>query len=341
MTGSQGSLTTRELYASVFTRHIFPTLGAVALGDLTRDQIRALLADKAAAQLSRATLANLVIPVRAMLNAAVEDGRIPANPAQRLGRFPRGLNTKEAHTVTALTAEELGRILTAADKYAPDTADLFYILGWSGLRLGEACGLQWGDLDPAGGFLEVRRTVAVRGRQDVVGSPKSGQARRVDLPAALVVRLCERRSIREAEAALRGRTLAPWVFPALSDDARPVNAAYVRYKIWYPLLRHAGVRDVRLHDLRHTYASLLLQAGEAPGLREGPARPQLDPGHRGPLRALHPGGQPAGRRAPGTGHHGARRRCGTSTELGRGARQARRGGGRCRVTRRKEMVPPG
>ncbi len=87
----------------------------------------------------------------------------------------------------------------------------------------------------------------------------------MDLPAALVVRLCERRSIREAEAALRGRTLAPWVFPALSDDARPVNAAYVRFKIWYPLLRHAGVRDVRLHDLRHTYASLLLQAGEPLG----------------------------------------------------------------------------
>ena len=59
-----------------------------------------------------------------------------------------------------------------------------------------------------------------------------------------------------------GRELSAWVFPSPSDESKPMNSAFVRYKIWYRVLRRAGVRQVRVHDLRHTYASLLLEAGE-------------------------------------------------------------------------------
>ncbi len=266
---------TRELYASVFKRHVYPALGDVALGDVTRERLRALLAEKAAGAgapesalagrkraLSRATLTNILIPLRAMLNAAVDDGKITANPAVRLGRFSRGLTDKEARKVSALSAEELARVLAVAVKLYPDYADLLHVLAWTGLRLGEACALQWGDLDVAGGFLEVRRTVSYRGYRLLVGAPKSGQARRVDLPAALVGRLRERQGVREAEAAVSGCDLSVWVFPAPADDAKPINAEHLRFKVWYRLLRHAGLRGVRLHDLRHTYASLLLQAGD-------------------------------------------------------------------------------
>ena len=53
-----------------------------------------------------------------------------------------------------------------------------------------------------------------------------------------------------------------WVFPSPSDQSKPMNGAFVRYKVWYRVLRRAGVRQVRVHDRRHTYASLLLEAGE-------------------------------------------------------------------------------
>jgi integrase len=86
----------------------------------------------------------------------------------------------------------------------------------------------------------------------------------VDLPAALVARLAERRSVREA-AALAGQELSAWVFPSPSDPTTPLNAEHLRFKVWYRVLRHAKLRGVRLHDLRHTYASLLLQAGEPIG----------------------------------------------------------------------------
>ena len=61
---------------------------------------------------------------------------------------------------------------------------------------------------------------------------------------------------------MRGRELSAWVFPSPSDQNKPMNGAFVRYKVWYRMLRRAGVRQVRVHDLRHTYASLLLGAGE-------------------------------------------------------------------------------
>jgi integrase len=253
---------TRELYTSVFTRHVYPALGDLPLADVTRERLRELLATKAGTGLSRATLSNILIPVRAMLNAAVDDGRIPGNPAVRLGRYSRGLTERDARTVSALTAKELSAVLGAALEHYPDHADVLHVLAWTGLRLGEACGLQWGDLDVSGGFLEVQRAIAYREHRVLIGAPKSGQARRVDVPVTLVARLRERRSIREAEAAVAGGELAPWIFPALTDDAKPLNPAHLRFKVWYPVLKHAELRNIRLHDLRHTYASLLLQAGE-------------------------------------------------------------------------------
>jgi integrase len=253
---------TAELYASVFKRHLFPALGDVPLAAVTREQLRDVLAAKAKAGLSRATLQNIIIPLRAMLNAAVDDGKLAGNPAVRLGRFSRGITEREARKVTALTAAELSAVLTAARTHYPDYADILHVLAWTGLRLGEACGLQWGDIDLAGGFLEVRRAIAYRQGRVLIGAPKSGQARRVDVPASLMARLRERRSIRAAEAAVDGRELSSWMFPSPTKDTKPLNPAFLRFKVWYRVLAHAELRSIRLHDLRHTYASLLLQAGE-------------------------------------------------------------------------------
>ena len=52
------------------------------------------------------------------------------------------------------------------------------------------------------------------------------------------------------------------MFAAPMDATKPVNAAFLRFKVWYRILRRAGLRAIRLHDLRYTYARLLLGAGE-------------------------------------------------------------------------------
>src|SRR5262245_18373616 len=253
---------TAELYRSMFKHHVYPAIGDVTLGELKRSHVKGLLASKAAAGLSRNTLKNILVPLRAMLNAAVDEERIAGNPAIRILQRKRGQTEQEARTVTMLTEEQSSHVLQAADEHCPDHAVMVYLLAWTGLRVSEACGLQWPDLDLDAHFLSVGRAVAYRQHRVIVGPPKSGKSRRVDLPEALVVRLRARQSAREAEAATAGRKLAPWVFPAPSDDSQPMNAAFLRYKVWYKVLRRAKVRPVRIHDLRHTYASLLLLAGE-------------------------------------------------------------------------------
>ena len=155
----------------------------------------------------------------------------------------------------------MSRVLRAADEHCPDHADSIYLLAWTGLRISEACGLRWG----------IWTSCALR-----LGQP----SRR--LPAASLDRRCAQ--VREVSPRglargargpfagsperQRGGGGSGWpraltvVFPAPSDDTKPMNAAFLRFKVWYRLLRRAEVRSIRIHDLRHTYASLLLLAGE-------------------------------------------------------------------------------
>jgi integrase len=247
-------------YRSTLERHILPVFGDLSLGQVTRVQLREFLADKVG--LSRGTQKNLIVPLRAMLNLAVDEGRILGNPAAGLFRqHRRGQTEQDARKGRALTAPELRLVLETAEAHAPDWADFLYTLAWTGLRLSEGCGLQWGDVDFAGQFLDVNRSAVYRARRVLVTAPKSGKCRRVDLPAVLLARLRARQSLREAEAVLAGAELSPWVFPAPTDPTKPVNGAFIRFKVWYRVLRRAGLRAVRLHDLRHTFATLLLEAG--------------------------------------------------------------------------------
>ena len=83
--------------------------------------------------------------------------------------------------------------------------------------------------------------------------------------------------------------------PSPSDLTKPLNAEHLRFKVWYRVLRHAKLRRVRLHDLRHTYASLLLQAGEPIGYVREQLGHSLDSGDSRPVRPLRAWREPISR----------------------------------------------
>jgi integrase len=125
------------------------------------------------------------------------------------------------------------------------------------LRLGELLGLEWGDIDFRGGFIEVRRA-HVKGQ---LTTPKSGKSRRVDLSRQLAENLRGLLVERKREALAKGwREVPERVF--VNEFGGVVDEGNLRGRVFYKALARAGMRRIRIHDLRHTFASLLIQQGE-------------------------------------------------------------------------------
>ncbi len=243
-------------YEGVIRNHLIPALGQIPLPTLTRETIKHLLVAKRQT-LTPSSVRNILTPLREMLRHAVEDEIIASNPAIQVGRF---LQQRQAphQEITPLTREELGQFLTTLQAQAPDHYPLFLCLARTGMRLGEVLALQWGDIDFYGRSITLRRNV-VRGH---ITHPKNGKTRRVDMSQQLTEVLQYLQTQCKTETLRCGWPEMPlWVF--CSTTGGLLNKENLRTRVFYRCLTKAGLRHVRIHDLRHTYASLLIQQGES------------------------------------------------------------------------------
>ena len=127
------------------------------------------------------------------------------------------------------------------------------------MRLGEPLALQWGDLDLHGRLVTVERNFT----HGKVSTPKNGENRRVDMSVELQSALRDLYTERQLEAAAnKWETLPKWVFS--NESGELLDPDNLRKRVFYDLLDKGKLRKIRFHDLRHTYASLLLQQGESP-----------------------------------------------------------------------------
>jgi integrase len=180
-------------------------------------------------------------------------GVLPRNPVEAI-RNRLGQEDRELRQAEWLTEAELTRFLAVAAEREPHHYPFFLIIASTGLRAGEAMGLQVGDVDLGRCRLAIRRAI----RKHRVGSPKSGKPRTVDVPPSTVAVIRRWIDVVRAEAAVRGEE-ATWLFP--SRTGRPMEERFA-LKAFRRALTGAGIeRRIRLHDLRHTYASLVLQRG--------------------------------------------------------------------------------
>src|SRR5262249_45525155 len=159
--------------------------------------------------------------------------------------------------INPLTREELAQFLIHTKVVAPTLYPLFLCAARTGLRQGELLALQWEDVNLVGRFLEVRRNFT-HGR---LTTPKSGEPRQVDLSRELTATLETLQLDRQLEAVSQGNEATPpWVF--CDRQGQPLHQNWVRLQ-FFRLLKGGGVRRVRFHDLRHSFASLLLENGES------------------------------------------------------------------------------
>jgi len=226
------------------------------LDRIIRPEIKELIYEKLKSGLAPNSVKNIKNFLSGVLSHAIEDGLLMANPVSRLGKL---IKTKERKAdVTPLTRDEAQALLEAVGKHYPRYHPFFLCALRTGMRLGELLALEWGDIDFRGGFIEVRRGYT-RGKMD---TPKNRKSRRVDMSRQLSETLKELRTDRKREALAKGWGEVPeLVF--LNYEGRIINSFNLRPRVFHAALEKAGLRRIRIHDLRHSFASMLLQNGES------------------------------------------------------------------------------
>lgn len=233
-------------YRTLLYRHINPVFGPVPLVKIRPVDVRRFVAELSEKGMSPSRVRSTYFLLQAILNAAVDSAYIGQSPCKGV-KLPR----QTSREMLALTADEVRRIAEAVDdRYRA----LIYLLAYGGLRWGEAAALRRKHVNLLRRRVEVAESLSDVDGHLIFGPTKTHQSRQVAIPRKLAETL---RSHLETYVEKDRNAL---VFT--SPEGAPMRLPNFRRRVWWPALDAAGLsRAVRIHDLRHTCASLLIAQG--------------------------------------------------------------------------------
>jgi integrase len=252
---------TRLAYQVHLRRYLLPHLGTIPLTRLSAADIERMHqtlfgSGATGARLSTATVHRVHATLTSALNHAVRRGLIATNPAALID-LPPALRRE----MTVWERAELNTFLLAAQQHR--LWALFTLMAYTGVRRGEAVGLRWRDVDLNRGFAHIEQQIIWLPAAPVTGPPKTRAGRRIVALAAQVVHALQWQAARQALE--RSAASGTWVDAGLVFT-QPCGAALDPARVSRAFDRLVSVLDVpriRLHDVRHTSASLGLAAGES------------------------------------------------------------------------------
>ncbi len=252
-------------YASATEAHLRPAFGRLRLIDLRRENVQRFADDLAAKGLSGQTIRNVLMPLRVLCRLALRDGLLAVSPVEHLD-----LPASRGYREHVAAAEDVPRLLDGLNLQPTGSRDAkprplipsataavdraaWALMFYAGLRLGEAQGLRWENVDLAAGELHVRQAWDDNTWQVV--TPKSRAARRSvpiapPLAAALEVLRAERADDPASTYVLRNR----------NRGGRPITQRVLRNRAaeaW----RSQGIEGFGPHEARHTFGSMMAAAG--------------------------------------------------------------------------------
>jgi integrase len=248
---------TFENYAYVVRLHLAPTLGHLKLKALSPAHVQGLYRSKLNSGLSRRTVQLIHTTLHKALKQAVRWGLVPRNVTEAV-TAPRPTK-KEIHPLTPIEARTL---LEAAKG---ERFEALYVLAvTAGLRRGELLGLRWTDVDLERGYVQVRQQLIRTEGGLTFTSPKGGRSRSVRLTTS-AIEVLESHRERQLEEKLRLAGL--WSENGLvftTAIGTPMDGDNLVKRSFKPLMGRTRLPQIRFHDLRHTFATLLLSRGTHP-----------------------------------------------------------------------------
>lgn len=263
--------TTLKSYRDCIRLHVEPSIGSVRLQALTSRRLDHLYGEMltdgrraktrpADRSMSPSSVRRVHAMLRKAFNDAVAQGVINQNPALRTTGLPGPVRRSAGELPPHWELDELAAFLDRSHDH-PMYA-LFWLASATGMRRGELCGLLWSDLDLDGGTVTVEREIVTVPKLKVTEPKSEAGKREVGIDAATISVL---RAHRKAQVEHRVRIGAAW-----TDTGHVFTGVGGRHlhpdsitKAFDRQVRSLGMRRIRLHDLRHTHATLLLDAGEA------------------------------------------------------------------------------
>lgn len=250
---------------SVLENHVLPPLGDTPLDKLNvavLQKWKTEMSEKPArggGKLSLTTKQNAYGEFRALLNFAVKLEYLPKNPLQKVGNFKETIQIKKE--MDFYTPEEFKKYIAAAREYAEKSDTLtdwsyyvfFCIAFFTGLRKGEIYALKWSDID--GDVVSVTRSIAqkMHGGDRETAPKNQSSVRTLQLPAPLIKVLSEHKARCSMLPDFNDDFRVCGCYRPLRDSS--INNRNKRYAA------AAGVKRIRIHDFRHSHASLLANNG--------------------------------------------------------------------------------
>ena len=261
MTKTRVKPSTYDSYRSNMETHVLPALGSRALQQLTAPMLNALYADLLARGNGRGPLAPKTVRyihtiIHKALADAVDAGILPANVAER-SKPPRP-NRGRTKKIECWEAEELAAFLRAVEGTRLEAA--WRLAAMTGMRRGEVLGLRWSDVDLDGSRLAVRNAIVSVAYAVLESSPKSHQARMIDIDPA-TTDLLRRHRDRQVQARKEyGDGYDDRGLVVCAEDGSPIHPQSFS-QAFGRVIERADLRKIRLHDLRHTHATIAVKAG--------------------------------------------------------------------------------
>ena len=240
---------TRQGYQALLANHLIPAFGPWPLVAIDQPAVQQFVSDLSAHGYAARTVRNAYAVLRRVMKLAVVGGIIPSSPCIEVE-----LPSEPTTEMTYLSAEQVNAL---ADAITPHFQLLILFAAYTGLRSGEIAALRWRRVDLRTGKVEVAESAADVGGRFVYGTTKTGKVRTVPLTRFLCEAL--------GETLAHGVVPHPNSFVFTSITGRPLRHNLFLKRHFKPAVVRAGLpAALRFHDLRHTYAGLLVAQNAHP-----------------------------------------------------------------------------